>query len=120
MNENTTKLLEQLAQKLGTTSEYLWTILVSQAHLDAWHKLIMLMLSVLAFILITRLNLRAYSKGEYLDQYDDLTPRCGWAIVSTIVTLAFLIYGLSVISDILSGFFNPQFWALNYVMEALK
>lgn len=35
MNEQTAKLLEQLASKLGTTSEYLWNILLKQAPIDA-------------------------------------------------------------------------------------
>jgi len=35
MNENTAKLIEQLAQKLGTTSEYLWGVLLKQASISA-------------------------------------------------------------------------------------
>ena len=35
MNEQTTKLIEQLAQKLGTTTEYLWSVLLKQAPIDA-------------------------------------------------------------------------------------
>lgn len=35
MNEQTVKLVEQLAQKLGTTTEYLWNVLIKQAPISA-------------------------------------------------------------------------------------
>lgn len=35
MEEKTIKLIEQLAQKLGTTTEYLWAVLLKQAPIDA-------------------------------------------------------------------------------------
>ena len=40
MNEKTEQLLQSLADKLGTTTEYLWTILVNQAKFDVIVSLI--------------------------------------------------------------------------------
>lgn len=40
MNEQTTKLIEQLAKELGTTAEYLWTVLLKQSPIaDIMRKL---------------------------------------------------------------------------------
>jgi hypothetical protein len=40
MNDNTTKLLGDLAQKLSTTSDKLWAMLLRQAHIQFWTNLI--------------------------------------------------------------------------------
>lgn len=52
MNEKTEQLLQSLADKLGTTTEYLWTILVNQAKFDVIVSLIQ-MAFMAAFIIAT-------------------------------------------------------------------
>ena len=40
MNEETLQAVTALAQKLGTTSEYLWSVLIQQAYLEAGLSLV--------------------------------------------------------------------------------
>lgn len=36
MNEQTEKLLREIAAKIGTTGEHLWGVLIQQAYIRAW------------------------------------------------------------------------------------
>lgn len=120
MNENTTKLIEQLAQKMGTTSEYLWGVLVRQAPIDATANLLMLTILPIASYVVWRIDKRIYSTGLHLDEDDDPSLLgIGMAFISCVVWL-FTFSTLFSIGDIIDGFFSPDFWALNYIMETLK
>ena len=52
MNDQTAKLIEQLAQKLGTTTEYLWSVLIKQAPIDALSRLAFFIVSIIGGIII--------------------------------------------------------------------
>jgi len=50
------KVIEQLAQKLGTTTEYLWQVLVNQAYIDGIIGIIYIILTILAGYGLYRLH----------------------------------------------------------------
>lgn len=56
MNEGTERLLTQLAEKLGTTTEYLWAVLLKQAPIDAIGQLV----SIVLFACLTGIGLKAF------------------------------------------------------------
>jgi len=47
VSENLSKALAELAQKLGTTSEHLWGVLVRQAFIDGFSSLLSLLFCLL-------------------------------------------------------------------------
>lgn len=61
MNTQTTELLKQLADKLGTTTNYLWNVLVNHAHVSAEFSLINILV-MLGYIYFT---IRFYKKNKY-------------------------------------------------------
>lgn len=125
MNEQTTKLLETLAQKLGTTTEYLWSVLLKQAPIDATITLIQTLLIALFGFILYRTHKRflkvvetEYSRYTIYSKYEE-----GAAIPMIIAFVLFLIFSCCAfldINDIVNGYFNPEYWALDKIMNTMK
>lgn len=120
MNEQTTRLIEQLAQKLGTTAEYLWAVLLKQAPISAATDLFYLLMSIIGGIILIKIHKSlCKKKGEYdtsiYEEHD------GWLvpvmIISVIIWAVLFIASISSIGGIVNGFFNPEYWALNKVLS---
>lgn len=116
MNEQTVQLIEKLAEKLGTTSEYLWAVLVKQAPISAAIDLGILIFSIIFGIVLLRMH-RYFSKN---DKYDDLEELVVVPmIIMAILFAVFIIAGVMSLPEVFSGFFNPEYWALKEVMDLL-
>ena len=122
MNEQTQKLIEQLANKFGTTSEYLWSVLVKQAPITATIELIQTILLLFVGWILYKVHIKLLSQPpkqdywkSYYEKYDAgaIAPMAlitlGWGVLMMVCFCAF--------STILSGLFNPEFWALDYIMK---
>jgi ABC-type phosphate transport system permease subunit len=125
MNENTAKLIEQLAQKLGTTSEYLWRILLKQAAVDATTTLIQFLAVILFGITLWKIHkklMKKVSDDKYAetgyDKYEEgaIVPM----ILSTVVFAILFIICFCCIGDIINGYFNPEYWALKTVLNSIR
>lgn len=121
MNDNTTKLIEQLAQKLGTTAEYLWSVLLKQAFVSAITDLMYLILVLLGGYGLFKLH-KFLSKVE--DNGDCIYEDAGFTvavmIVATVIWAILFIVCFFSLGNIINGFFNPEYWALNEVLDTLK
>ena len=122
MNEETTKLLEQLAQKLGTTTEYLWAILVKQAPIDSAITLFQFaLIGIFGYALFrTHKWLCAsekYEKSryEYYEEYATYPMAVAFAIFVILAVFAFFC-----IEEVIYGFLNPEYWALKRVFSLIK
>ena len=117
MNDQTTKLLEQLASKLGTTSQYLWGVLLKQAPIDATISLIQT-----AIILLMGWGLWKVHKNLMNDDASISYSQQGEAvgipmILATILWAVFFIAAFLCAGEIVYGYFNPEYWALHKVLE---
>ncbi|MEI6059411.1 MAG: hypothetical protein WCR72_01830 [Bacteroidota bacterium] len=122
MNEQTTKLIEQLAQKLGTTTEYLWLVLLKQAPIDATVTLFQTLFVMLFGLALWKINKRLLKKGSE-DKYSEtgyekyeegaIIPM----IIATIVFAILFIICFCCIGDIVNGYFNPEYWALERILN---
>ena len=111
MNPETIQLLQALADQLGTTTDLLWQALVKQAPISSAARLFSHLLSIIlpatAFILGLRsLDLSQEEAGFFL------------LLLAAFTIIACLLFAVS-LGGILAGFLNPEFWALNYILEAL-
>lgn len=120
MNEQTTKLIEQLAQKLGTTAEYLWSVLVKQAHTE-----VIIFFTVLGITIIGTV-LSAYL-FKYVQKFwsDEKAPASAWislvfGIIIGICVLVGTISTIANVSDVISAITNPEYWALKQVLGICK
>lgn len=123
MNEETTKLVEKLASELGTTTEYLWSVLLKQAPIDATVTLIQCVLVLLFgwFLwtlhkrLIKPQTFRGYERSLY-DEYEEgaIIPMFFGAIMFVILSVV----SFASIGDVVNGYLNPEYWALNKILNS--
>ena len=111
MNKETIEILRVLADKLGTTSEYLWQALITQAFIYG---------SLELFFLVVLLGGSAWwvkfarHKIKEFDCYRDyeLLELSIWVAVLLCAFLApFSIYGA------VTAFINPEYWALREILR---
>lgn len=129
MNEQTAKLIEQLAQKLGTTTEYLWSVLLKQAPIDATTSLFQIILVVLFGVTLFKIHkklsvevketetTRRYTQTGY-DKHElaAIIPM----VIALIIFIVLLVASFFLINDIVNGFFNPEYWALERILHKVQ
>lgn len=114
-----TPLLQQLADKLGTTTQYLWAVLVKQAPIQATTILIQMILVAIFTVVLVQKH-KKYSKEE--DPYDmyDHPGRGPVMVIGSVVALVLLIFSFFYIPEMVNGFLHPQYWALNHILNAIS
>lgn len=118
MNEKTTQLIEQLAQKLGTTVEYLWSILLKQAFVDATTRLIIVICTIILGIILYKTH-KSFSKknSNGYTSYDNKGYFIEIMVISTVLFVVFILGSINCIPYIINGYFNPEYWALCKILE---
>src|SRR5690606_1291511 len=115
MSKETAKLLEQLASKLGTTTEYLWGILLKQAFISACIGVFYLTVALIGAYGI-------YRWWKHLDvkviKWDD--PKDYWAPFYIVLAMwcVFFAFAFTGLHDSFYGFFNPEYWALEKILSS--
>jgi hypothetical protein len=111
------KLLQDLANKLGTTSEYLWGVLVKQAHAQVYIDIVSDVLGLgLIFVLLKTAN---YLWKKFKEDDD----RDGCAILAVACLFFAVVLSLALIfsiPDTMTAAMNPEYWALDKVLDAIK
>ena len=122
MNEQTIKMLEDLARSLGTTAEYLWEIMVRQAPINSFINLLLLIFSIgLGYVLI-QLHIEFSKEDEagfnsYENKEDVLRIMM---LLGFTVWLGVFMYSIFSIGSTINGFVNPEYWALNEILNKLQ
>lgn len=104
MSPELSKTLAELAQKLGTSVEHLWPILVGQARLDAIVAVVGCGVGAVAATFICRMAFVRMGKPKQ-DFMDD--HALGWGVVMVLASIATLILALCAMSSI-SAVFYPE------------
>lgn len=119
MNEKTEQMLQDLAAKLGTTTEYLWTILVNQAKYDIIVSVIQMALMFAVVYWTIKLHLRFSKKDEdgdtlYWKKEEVLVIPMVFAGIASVLCIVFFLDGFN---DLISAIFNPEYWALKRIFN---
>ncbi|HYD91835.1 MAG TPA: hypothetical protein VEA37_10160 [Flavobacterium sp.] len=116
-----TDLLDKLASELGTTAEYLWSVLIKQAPISATVTLIQIaILCVIGFYLY-----KAHKRFAQLDQNND-SMYDNQFYLGPVMMCVFLVWGFLIvvaffsIDEIFYGYFNPEYWALQKILNTLN
>lgn len=120
MNEEVIKLIEQLAQKLGTTSEYLWSVLLTQAQISAIMSLSYVIFCIISGLILLKFHLN-YSKidDDGYSKYDDYKHVQIIMIISSLIWVTLFILAIFNIENIITGFINPEYWALSEILHQI-
>lgn len=119
MNEHTAELISQLAAKLGTTSEYLWMVLIKQAPISSaiWLIEYVVVACIIAASYRFREQLGGFMRAWF--ERDEVTASVS-CLIFTVISIVILMCCLFGISSTITGFVNPEYWALNEILSAVK
>lgn len=117
--ENLTELLTALAEKLGTTTEYLWGVLVSQAQVDAYIKLLFVGFTVLFIIAYSIFCKYTIKHWDEIYSDDKEVVYVSLIILIGIAVLIFLGCAIDFTGKAIVGLLNPEYWALQQVLQLL-
>ena len=110
--EVVTTSLQPLADKLGTNGQYIWGLQVKQAYVDGSIALVGLLFGLAIVVLTVFLNLK-YSDDEYYDFEF-------WSIVSIIPIIIGISFIYSTIVTVFTAFINPEYYALQHLIQLVK
>lgn len=110
MDDKTEVLLTKLAEKFGTTAEHLWGILIRQAPISSVCDIITTILC-LAYVLWSIWYFRTHARIE-----DKPRLSAFWFLVLGFIPACMFLYGLCSMPLIISGFINPEYWALKQII----
>ena len=128
--EQLTPLLEELAKTLGTTAENLWRVLIQQVGVEIrlcelwmnialWGGIILIILGVVLFFIGIIHNGNREDRSIWSDD-------TGYGISATgifVIMFALIICGCiyySNYSDLLTLHNNPEYWALQQILNTIK
>lgn len=115
MDTNTLQALTELANKLGTTAELLWGVLVRQALVSGATDLILY--AVCTWGIYALYNKFSFDLNN-MEKWDYST-----GVIFTGLCLSVMILGFTAIinlTDTITALINPEYWALNKLLEGLK
>ena len=120
--EELTPLLEKLAVKLGTTTEYLWGVLLKQAPITAVTELVYLILVVLGGIALYKIHKRLSKEGDGNNSiyYDCEGLAIAPMVIATVIWAILFVNCFHSIGTIVTGFLNPEYWALDEIVSLIK
>ena len=112
MDQKTEQLIRELADKLGTTAEHLWAVLVRQAPISACVTIVVLLaLAVAAGCLVRKLTKQKSETGDWSDTDPVL------AFAACILVIMASCCAINEIEGIVAGFLNPEFWAFKQLVK---
>lgn len=122
MEKEQNELLQQLAEKMGTTTEYLWSVLLKQAPIDSTTTLIQIALVVLFGYVIYKLHLKFSKKKEdgYSNEYDNNPQIEILMFVSVCIFGILAIASFFCIQSVINGYVNPEYWALKQILDTIN
>ena len=123
MDDKTLQALTALANKLGTTAEYLWGVLLRQAPLTGTIDLILNVAWVIGAVLWCRFVARKTTRPKRTDDdhypYADWTDEAAsfsWASAVAVVLITGLVVSGS-LSTTVAALANPEYWALRQILK---
>lgn len=102
------QLIEQLAQKFSTTTEHLWGVLINQAAVSATISLIWLIICTAGIVIIYNFY-KANNRKDDWENFPEFLFGISFGVYVIVVT--------ALTSNIIIGYLNPEYWALNDLLK---
>lgn len=123
MDDKTLHALTALANKLGTTAEYLWGVLLRQAPISAVTNLVVLALLVIVWACWARFVFKMTRVMPATES--DRWPRAEWREEGAVLAWASVamsgaviaIIGMEALQMATYALLNPEYWALRQILK---
>jgi len=116
MNNETLVALQQLATKLGTTSEYLWSILLKQAPIDGYISILIMLLMFMSGVILSIISKNLSKKLDENFSYQKEEVRNVVAIISASAWILAIIGSMAILPEAIIAIVNPEYWALSKIL----
>ena len=110
-------LLEKLASKLGTSAEYLWTVLLKQAPISAFLDMVEYLIIAVVCIISCKLSIFTHKKISKGDWDDEAYIPLGVVVIVAIMLAAVAFFSFQ---GTVTKLINPEYWALKEVIKSVK
>lgn len=119
MENETKELIEQLATKLGTTTEYLWSVMVKQAPVYAVSSTLEIIITIIIGIFLWKTHKKLSKEDENgRSLYYKYEERAGIPMIfATLIWGVFFMCAFFTLSNIITAIVNPEYWALMKIIE---
>ncbi len=114
--EELAPLLNELALQLGTTVEFLWGVLLRQAQVEVIKGITYwIILIVLITVALKKVN---FDFSEPVENEDFPSFLFAGILITTFIIA--LVMNVVNIDNILNALLNPEYWALQQILEVIK
>ena len=115
-------LLDKLAEKLGITVQYIFSVFVRQAFWSGISDLIQYTLLIIGIGVWWKYrekfwSLNKKSSSDYRE--DDVIPKVIWTICGVVLFIILIVAFLS-FPNTIKAFVNPECWALERILDFLR
>ena len=107
------KRIDGLSQKLGATSEKVWSVLIRQAHIEAAMDVLWSIVCAALLFILYRVTVSSIRKD--LDSSTDF-PWIAVAVGSVIAMVILSIFLLACLTELPTPLLNPEYWALHEIL----
>jgi len=110
MDDKTQELIKNLADKLGTTAEHLWGVLVKQAPISAATDVAVFVVAIVLWSIAYKRLVKWEPEG------DGMLKDAAWFgfwVVTVIIGVALACDAVAIVS----AFVNPEYWALRQLVK---
>ena len=108
------KRLDAIAQNLGTTAEYLWSLLIKQAYLDGYEMLLFGLLLLVGAVIMHRMARWAHRTSV------DVPDHMAGAVMGWIVSAALAVGVCDLVAEGIFHIVNPGYYALQDIIQQLR
>lgn len=117
--------LEPLANQIGVSVEWLWNILVNQARVEAIVMLIVLLFFTVKIAIFATVAIKSLKKATFYNYKGTVTNRQGYTVYwfgipAGILSVLLAIATPIMLPTIVTGLVNPQFRAIEKIVEFAK
>jgi hypothetical protein len=119
--QDLTLFLEKMAEKLGTTTEYLWSILLKQAPIFGYCYVSGGFLILIFGLLLYRFHKKCRSiSPNYKTYYEEDEWRVSLNVMLLAAFLIVSVIWLVKLPKAITAFMNPEYWALQEILKQIK
>jgi ABC-type proline/glycine betaine transport system permease subunit len=117
--EQIAPLLEKLANKLGTTADHLWGVMIVQARIDGYVTLAQIAIMVVATFFYVK-GLKYFLKNAEEMHEGAFAASVICVVIGAIIGIIVWLTTFFNLNLLIASFFNPEYYALHEIMQALK